>query len=95
MIHLNASRFKEQCLRLLDEVGPDGILITKHGKPVAKLMPVATDWGRLIGTLKDKVHIRGNVFTTGLAWDAEPGHSHRPARAARRALRKGTAAPRP
>ena len=38
-----AAKFKEQCLALLDRVDPDGILITKHGKPVAKLVPVHTD----------------------------------------------------
>jgi antitoxin (DNA-binding transcriptional repressor) of toxin-antitoxin stability system len=30
-----AAKFKEQCLALLDRVDPDGILITKHGKPVS------------------------------------------------------------
>ena len=37
-----ALKFKEQCLALLDHVDPEGILITKHGKPVAKLVPVHT-----------------------------------------------------
>jgi hypothetical protein len=32
-----AAKFKAQCLALLDRVDPDGILITKHGKPVTKL----------------------------------------------------------
>jgi len=30
-------------MALLDRVDQDGILITKHGKPVAKLVPVHTD----------------------------------------------------
>jgi len=38
-----AAKFKEQCMALLDRVDQDGILITKHGKPVAKLVPVHTD----------------------------------------------------
>jgi prevent-host-death family protein len=67
-----AAKFKEQCLSLLDEVGPDGIVITKHGKPVAKLIPFATDSASLIGSLAGKVHIRGKILSTGIRWDAEP-----------------------
>ncbi len=35
---VSAAKFEERCLALLDRVDPDGILITKHGKPVAKLV---------------------------------------------------------
>lgn len=37
-----ASRFKAQCLALLDEVAESGvaIVVTKHGKPVARLEPI-------------------------------------------------------
>ncbi len=66
-----AAKFKEQCLALLDRVDPDGILITKHGKPVAKLVPVHTDNAKLIGSFKDKIKIKGNILTTGAKWDAE------------------------
>ncbi|REJ82221.1 MAG: type II toxin-antitoxin system Phd/YefM family antitoxin [Acidobacteria bacterium] len=38
--HVPATEFKQTCLRLLDTVGPEGIVITKHGKPVAKLIPI-------------------------------------------------------
>jgi prevent-host-death family protein len=66
-----AAKFKEQCLALLDRVDPDGILITKHGKPVAKLVPVHTDNAKLIGSFKGKIKIKGNIWTTGAKWDAE------------------------
>jgi prevent-host-death family protein len=38
-----AGRFKAQCLRLLDEVAETGetIVVTKRGRPVAKIEPVA------------------------------------------------------
>ena len=64
-----AAQFKEQCLALLDQVGPDGIVITKHGKPVAKLVPIHTDSAQLIGSFKGK--IKGNILSTGVKWDAE------------------------
>ncbi len=66
-----AAKFKEQCLALLDRVGPDGIIITKHGKPVAKLIPIYTDSARLIGSFKGKIKIKGNILSTGVKWDAE------------------------
>lgn len=66
-----AAKFKEQCLALLDRVGPDGILITKHGKPVAKLVPVHTDNANLIGSFKGKIKIKGNILSTGIKWNAE------------------------
>ena len=66
-----AARFKEKCLALLDEVGPEGIIVTKHGKPVAKLVPIETEAAELIGSLKGKIHIRGGILSTGLEWDAQ------------------------
>ena len=68
---VSAAKFKEQCLALLDRVYPDGILITKHGKPVAKLVPVHTDDAKLIGSFKGKIKIKGNILTAGVKWDAE------------------------
>lgn len=66
-----AAKFKEQCLALLDEVGPDGIVITKRGKPVAKLIPFESDSANLIGSLKGKLEIKGKILSTGVSWDAE------------------------
>ena len=71
MKQIAAAKFKEQCLALLDEVGPDGIVITKRGKPVAKLIPLASDSPSLIGSLKGKLEIKGEILSTGLSWDAE------------------------
>ena len=66
-----AAQFKEQCLALLARVGPDGIIITKHGKPVAKLVPIHTDSAKLIGRFKGKIKIKGNILSTAVKWDAE------------------------
>ena len=71
MRKINASKFKEQCLACLDNVSPEGILITKRGKPVAKLIPADSDCGSLIGSMKGKIVIKGNILSTGLPWDAE------------------------
>ena len=71
MKQMAAAKFKEQCLSLLDEVDADGIVITKRGKPVAKLIPIASDSASLIGSLKGKLRIKGNILSTGAKWDAE------------------------
>ena len=71
MKQIAAAKFKEHCLALLDEVDPDGIVITKRGRPVAKLIPFASDSASLIGSLTGKLTIKGNILSTGLDWDAE------------------------
>jgi prevent-host-death family protein len=60
---LTASKFKEQCLSLLDHLDPDGIVITKHGKPVARLIPIESGRPELIGSMKGKVRVTGDVFS--------------------------------
>jgi prevent-host-death family protein len=83
MTTVPAARFKAQCLSLLDRVGPEGIVITKHGKPVAKLIPIQMDSAALIGSLKGKLTIKGDILSTGLRWDAESRHAHTARRARR------------
>ena len=66
-----AARFKAQCLALLDKVDPEGVIITKHGKPVARLVPVEVESASLIGKFKGKIRIKGKILSTGLRWDAQ------------------------
>ena len=53
-----AAKFKANCLALMDKVRETGefVVITKHGKPVAKLVPAERErsnmWGDLAGTVK-------------------------------------------
>ena len=72
MKHIPAAKFKETCLALLDAVDPEGIVITKRGKPVAKLMPFAADSSNLIGALAGKLRIKGDILSTGVKWHAKP-----------------------
>lgn len=71
MKQMPAAKFKEQCLALLDQVDRDGIVITKRGKPVAKLIPYGADSASLIGSLKGKLEIKGDILSTGIKWLAE------------------------
>lgn len=71
MKQIAAARFKEQCLALLDHVDQDGIVITKRGKPVAKLIPFDADSASLIGSLAGKLEINGKILSTGAGWHAQ------------------------
>ena len=71
MQQINASKFKEQCLSLLDDLSAEGIVITKRGKPVAKVIPISSGCAALIGSMKGKLKIKGNLLSTGVRWDAE------------------------
>ncbi len=59
-----AGEFKQKCLALMDEVAMTGgeIIITKHGSPVCKLIPLsATGHESRFGWLKGSVKIHGDL----------------------------------
>lgn len=67
---IGAARFKQQCLALLDRLTPEGLVITKRGRPVARVLPYRTDPADLIGALRNRIRVRGDIMTTGARWDA-------------------------
>jgi prevent-host-death family protein len=76
MKEIPASEFKAKCLAILENIDPEGVVITKRGKPVAKLVPLrpATS-GHLIGSMKGEwiVDPEDDLFSTGIRWEAEDG----------------------
>ncbi len=68
---IGAAKFKEQCLALLDSLDTEGLIVTKHGKPVARVVPYDQQWADLIGSLRHKIEIKGDIFSTGVRWDAD------------------------
>lgn len=69
-----ATKFKAECMAILDQIGPEGVVITKHGKPVATVLPYREAKPLdFIGALKGKMKIKGNIFSTGRKWDAQKG----------------------
>jgi prevent-host-death family protein len=56
MREMPAGQFKTHCLAVMDQVQESGepVLITKHGKPVAKLIPVAIKGDDLFGSSPGK-----------------------------------------
>ena len=70
-----AGKFKAKCLELMDQVRDAKVeyTITKHGKPVAKLVPIQDDDApEVFGCLKDQVTEYGDIVSpVDENWDAD------------------------
>ena len=71
MKQIGVAKFKEQCLSLLDNLEPEGIVISKRGKPIARVVPIRAASAELIGSLRGKLKPKGKLLSTGVRWDAE------------------------
>jgi prevent-host-death family protein len=63
MKRMPAGKFKAHCLSVMDAVKATGepVLITKRGKPVAKLVAVATDKKDVFGFMAGEFNIAGDI----------------------------------
>jgi prevent-host-death family protein len=63
-----AGAFKTNCLAVMDEVQAKRVtvVITKRGKPVAKLVPVNDEKDDIFGFLAGKATITGDVVSPAL-----------------------------
>ena len=72
-----AGQFKARCLALIDQVSRTHqvIIITKRGKPVARLVPLEDEKPRkLYGFFAGHVVEEGDIVSsTGEAWESESG----------------------
>ncbi len=72
---VKASEFKAKCLKLMDEVAETGesVVITKNGRPVAQLGPVATRRRTLAGLHKGQIRILGDIIEPiDAGWEVLP-----------------------
>ena len=62
-----AGTFKARCLAIMDEVASkrESVIITKRGKPVAKLVPVEKEKDDIFGFFKGKgtIEIKGDIVS--------------------------------
>jgi prevent-host-death family protein len=65
MKQMPAGAFKAQCLAIMDRVSRTGepLLITKHGKPVVKLVPAEDQADEIFGYMKGKAKIVGDIVS--------------------------------
>ncbi len=68
---IGAARFKEQCLSLQDRLDDEGLVVTKHGKPVAWVVPYDQQSGDMIGSLRHKIKVQGDILSPGVRWNAD------------------------
>jgi prevent-host-death family protein len=69
MKKMAAGAFKTNCLAVMDEVQAkrETVVITKHGKPVAKLVPVNAEPDEIFNFLAGKGDIEGDVISPALS----------------------------
>ena len=70
---IKASEFKAKCLKLMDEVAENGeeIVITKNGKPVAKLTAFRKPLESWFGRDRDILKINGDIISPiDVEWEA-------------------------
>ena len=69
MKKIAAGSFKTNCLAVMDEVQAkhETVVITKHGKPVAKLVPVNTETDEIYNFLAGKGTVVGDVISPAVS----------------------------
>ncbi len=67
-LEIPATEFKAKCLAMMQSVH-DGrvaeIVVTKHGKPFAKVVPVEPVRRTMLDFAKGMIEIKGDIFSTG------------------------------
>jgi prevent-host-death family protein len=66
-----AGTFKTHCLAVMDEVNAkrQPVLITKHGKPIAKLVPADESTDDIFNFMAGKGRISGDIISPALTPD--------------------------
>jgi prevent-host-death family protein len=71
--YIAVSEFKARCLTLLEEVATNHhmLIITKYGKPIAKVSPIENTKPLLLGSWKGIVEVEGDLdhFDTSEEWE--------------------------
>ncbi|MFN7097216.1 MAG: type II toxin-antitoxin system Phd/YefM family antitoxin [Gammaproteobacteria bacterium] len=73
MQKVTAAHFKTHCLQLMDiaHVKHESVIITKRGKPIAKLIPYDETPPKLFGSLQGSATIKGDLIEPiDIEWEA-------------------------
>jgi len=71
---IEASEFKAKCLKLMDQVAEtgQGIVITKNGRPVSRLVPYRLKPSTFFGRDRHRIRILGDIVEpVDVEWEAE------------------------
>ncbi len=63
MKKMPVSEFKAKCLSVMDKVCATGesVVVTKHGKPICRVIPEQRDPDKLFGSMKGVIEIVGDI----------------------------------
>jgi prevent-host-death family protein len=66
MRKIPAAQFKSQCFAVMEQVAESGrpVVVTKHGKPVVRIIPAESDENEIFGFLAGKGRIIGDIEST-------------------------------
>jgi len=69
MRKMAAGAFKANCLAVMDEVQAkhETVVITKHGKPVAKLVPLNAETDEIYNFLAGKGTVTGDIVSPAIS----------------------------
>ena len=73
---MKAGDFKAKCLQVMDQVAETGesVVITKHGKPVARLGPIVDRPESVLGFARGSIESIGDVVSpVDVTWEAHGG----------------------
>ena len=72
MKQMRASTFKARCLSVMNDIQATGepVIVTKRGKPVAKLVPADDDKDDFIGRLEGVFRVVGDVESPMDGWES-------------------------
>jgi len=62
---VGAADFKATCLKLFDRVRDEGVeyIVTKHGKPVARVVPAGVSPTSLHGAFAGRIRVTGDIVS--------------------------------
>ena len=65
---ISAAEFKAKCLDIRDRVAErhHEVIVTKRGKPVARVVPMINKPDRIVGAMKGQIEIRGDMFPASI-----------------------------
>ncbi|MCY4127803.1 MAG: hypothetical protein OXG15_01045 [Gammaproteobacteria bacterium] len=67
---ISVTRLRREIHSLLDNLPPEGLIITNRGRPVAQILPCHMKPEDMIGRLKGEFEIHGDIYSTGITWEA-------------------------
>jgi len=69
---IDLNEFSAHFLEILEHLTTPGVILTKEGRPIAKITPLpAVNNEALIGSMKGEISINGDIFSTGIEWNAQ------------------------